>query len=173
MFYLIFYKRFILFRPCKMLFCVLFTLFFCLSRGQVFHVALESNPPPLQSKLMPSLPDPRIIIVGPTGSGKSSLANALLGCDPRASSGTCMFEVRSYLYFALEFWFHKSNRILMIARDWVSAQMVINEHFMSDPRGAKSSTKTFFPRFATAWTPAQKLPRTDMALGWEKGKTSL
>jgi len=38
-------------------------------------------------------PSPRVVIVGPTGAGKSSLSNALLGCDPRAAEGTCMFAV--------------------------------------------------------------------------------
>ena len=40
----------------------------------------------------PSYPFPRIVIEGPTGSGKSSLADALLGCDPRGDGclfGTC------------------------------------------------------------------------------------
>ena len=36
-------------------------------------------------------PAPRAIIVGPTGSGKSSLADALLGCNPWEDD--CFFEV--------------------------------------------------------------------------------
>ena len=36
-------------------------------------------------------PSPHVVIVGPTGAGKSSLANALLGCDPRVDG--CMFGV--------------------------------------------------------------------------------
>ena len=39
------------------------------------------------------LPDPRVVLVGATGVGKSSIADALLGCDPR--SGGCMFQVCS------------------------------------------------------------------------------
>ena len=48
---------------------------------------------PLLAARAEDYPDPRIVIVGPTGAGKSSLAEALLGCDPTDASDVCMFEV--------------------------------------------------------------------------------
>ena len=42
-------------------------------------------------------PDPRILILGETGTGRTSLANALLGCDP--VNNDCVREHSTPFYY--------------------------------------------------------------------------
>merc|ERR1719370_1465384 len=62
-----------------------------MQRAFLFLFAVLATTPIVAAGNNETLPKPHVIIVGPTGAGKSSLACALIGGDP--TSETCLFPV--------------------------------------------------------------------------------
>ena len=74
--------------PHSMLACTAVTMLQSMAECLLVLLLVASCP---ALALSSAYPDPRLVVVGETGVGKSSIANALLGCDPQGSD--CLFEV--------------------------------------------------------------------------------
>ena len=70
------------------------------SEANTKQASLIPNEPPIRTNQpstnpTPEYPDPRIVIMGQSGMGKSSLGNVLAGCEPSNEEEECFFPVCS------------------------------------------------------------------------------
>ena len=77
-----------------------------------------------------SYPDPRMVIVGQSGVGKSSIANALLGCDPQGDA--CLFEVcnqaascTTETTMGVGSWLGQFLNFTVIVLEWLKCDVII------------------------------------------------